>query len=153
MNHRIASTLGYAASIAAAVLAAGITSGNALAQGAGEIAPAQMAGPFEGGQAATVFAMGPRWVSTADRAAVRAEARQAARSMDSRSGYQSDAQPTLHAAFTSTRSRDEVRAEAMASIRESGTQVFEGGQSATVVSRAVRPSGTTIAGAAATAAR
>jgi hypothetical protein len=152
MNQRIASTLGYIGSVAAAVLAAGLTSGNALAAGASEVTPAQLVGPFEGGQAANTFAMSPRIASTADRATVSAEGRDAARHLDSRSGYQSDYQTGTQAPYTSTRSRDEVRAEAVAALRESGTQVFEGGQSGTVVTRVARRPATTIAGDAATAA-
>jgi hypothetical protein len=141
MNQRTVSILGYTGSVAAAVLAAALSAGHAMA--------GPLDGPFEGGQAANGFATGAPIVSTASRAAVAAEAREATRHIDSRSGYQSDS--AMRAPFTSTASRQQVRTEALAAMRESGTQVYEGGQTGTIVTRMVRPSANLAARSSATA--
>jgi hypothetical protein len=138
MNQRNSSTLGYIGVVAAAVLAAGLSSGNALAAGPGNAA---QAGPFEGGQSANTFATAP-FMSSVDRATVSAEAREAARHLDSRSGYQSGSEQGAHTQLASTLSRAQVREEAMAASRDAGTQVFEGGQAGTIVTRMARPSAT-----------
>lgn len=114
-----------------------------LALGA-QLASAQVAGPFEGGQSANTFAVGAPIAGTADRATVSAEGRDALRRLNSRSGHQGLTEQMINARFTSTRSRDDVRAEAVASLRD--TQVVEGGQSGAVVTRAVVPASATVAG-------
>jgi transcriptional regulator of acetoin/glycerol metabolism len=141
MNQRTASTLAYLGSVAAAVLAASLSSGNALAQ-------SQLAGPFEGGQSANTFATAP-FTSKADRATVSAEGRDAARHLDSRSGYQSSYGQAMDAPFISTRSRTQVREEAVAASHD--TQVFEGGQTGTIVTRVARPAATMAGSATASA--
>jgi hypothetical protein len=103
-----------------------LTLAAALALGA-QLASAQVAGPFEGGMAASNIAP---FTSTADRATVSAQGREAGRHINSRSGQQGATEQIMNTRVTSTRSRDEVRAEAQASLRDS--QVFEGGQAGTV---------------------
>jgi hypothetical protein len=123
-----------------------LTLAAALALGA-QFASALVAGTFEGGQSANTFAVGAPIASSADRATVQAQGNEAARRINSRSGQQGLTEQLINARVTSTRSRDDVRAEAAASLRD--TQVFEGGQSGVVATRAVTPASSTIAGRAA----
>jgi opacity protein-like surface antigen len=108
----------------------------ALAITASQAASAATIEPVEGGLATGITLSQPAAGGaghTLDRATVAAEARLAGRSLDSRSGQQSDAERGVNLQLTSTRSRAEVRAEAAAYVRESDPQVFEGGESATWV--------------------
>jgi hypothetical protein len=112
----------------AAVLAAAA----ALAVALGRPAHAGTTIPVEGGGATGITLVdmsvngsgAPR-----SRADVAAEARATWRQMNSRSGEQTDAEEHLHVRATSTRSRDEVRREAIAFSRQAHPDVFEGGQS------------------------
>ena len=107
---------------------------------ASQAATAQSVVPFEGGQAANAFAFATATTSQADRAVVAREGREAALRINSRSGAQGETERAINARFTSTRTRDEVRAEAQAAFHEAGSQVFEGGQSGTLVTRTTAPS-------------
>jgi hypothetical protein len=118
----------------------------ALALGS-QFAAAQATGPFEGGQAANAFALGSPIASTADRATVQAQGNEAARHLNSRSGQQNLTEQIIYARFTSTRSRDDVRAEALASGRE--VQAVEGGLSGYAVNRIATPLSATLASGAA----
>ena len=104
------------ATLAAAVLAA---------SGLASAAPA-----FEGGQA-TGLTFEPQAAATQrDRADVAAEARVAARTLNSRSGQQTAAEATKNLRpIASTATRAQVRAEGAAAARASH-RVFEGGQAA-----------------------
>jgi hypothetical protein len=115
----------------------------ALALGA-QVASAQVAGPFEGGQSANALATAP-FAGGADRATVSAEGREAARRLNSRSGQQNETERAINSRFAGTLSRESVRAEASASLRDGGSQVFEGGQAGTITSRAVAPVASTLA--------
>ncbi len=111
-----------------------LTMAATLALGAG-LAGAQAALPLEGGQAAGPFPPGAaRFTSNADRSTVAAEGREAARRVNSRSGYQDDAERGLAPSpyGGSTRARSDVRAEARSTLREANMQVFEGGQAGPV---------------------
>jgi hypothetical protein len=111
----------------------------ALALGA-QFASAQVVVPLEGGQAANALAVAP-FASTADRASVSAEGREAARRLSSRSGQQTETERAIDTRFTSTRSRDDVRAEAVVS-----PQVFEGGQAGMLDLHATPAATATVAG-------
>jgi hypothetical protein len=93
-----------------------------------QFASAQASLPLEGGLSANTFAMGSPIVSTAQRADVAAQGNEAARSLNSRSGMQNESERAINARFTSTVSREEVRAEALEFAREGDQQVFEGGE-------------------------
>ncbi|MBA2965521.1 MULTISPECIES: hypothetical protein [Ramlibacter] len=121
-----------------------LTLAAALALGA-QLASAQLAGPFEGGQSANALATAAPVASTLDRATVRAQGNEAARHINSRSGHQGETERAINARFTGTRSRSDVRAEALASLREGGTQVYEGGQSGAIVTRVATPVPATLA--------
>jgi hypothetical protein len=101
-----------------------------------QLASAQTNLPLEGGLAANNFAMGAPIVSTAQRADVAAQGKEAARSLNSRSGMQNESERVINARFTSSVSRDEVRAESRQFFRESDDQAFEGGEAAKVFSLA-----------------
>jgi hypothetical protein len=106
---------------------------------ASQAATAQSVVPFEGGQAANAFAFSTAASGNADRAAIASEGRAAALRINSRSGAQGETERAINARFTSTRTRDEVRAEAQAALLEAGSQVFEGGLSGTLVTRMAAP--------------
>jgi hypothetical protein len=101
-----------------------------------QLASAQVSLPLEGGLSANNFAMGAPIVSTAERADVAAQGQEAARSLNSRSGMQNESERAINARFTSSVSRDEVRAETRQFIQEGHDQVFEGGEAANVFSLA-----------------
>lgn len=106
-----------------------LIAGAALALGTG-LACAEWSGPFEGGQAAEAWRppAAPAGAPGADRAAVKAEARETARHVDSRAGYQSDAERLPGPApMPGGRTRAEVREEARAGRHELTARVYEGG--------------------------
>jgi hypothetical protein len=112
-----------------------------------QLASAQISLPLEGGLAANNFAMGAPIVSTAERADVAAQGNEAARSLNSRSGMQDESERAINARFTSSVTRDEVRAETRQFIREGDDQVFEGGEASKLFSLATEMAPVDTAGA------
>jgi hypothetical protein len=102
------------------------------------------AGAFEGGAASEGLTFEPAVTGASRaRADVAAEGRAAQQAINSRSGHQGISEATRAARVVSNRSRDEVRAEALVSVRER-QPVFEGGESTAQVQRQdrVQPSTT-----------
>jgi hypothetical protein len=109
-----------------------ITTAAAMALCAGA-AWAQGIGPYEGGDASNAYRVVPPSAAGAmlDRAAVAAEGRAAARQVDSRAGYQSDAERTYSAApRAGVLSRAQVREATAEMGGPPPRQTFEGGDAA-----------------------
>lgn len=120
-------------------LAAGLSCAAAIAMSLAHPAFAGTTVPIDGGGASGLTLGNAAGTgSPRSRAEVAAEARDAYRQLNSRSGEQTDAESNLHVQLTSTRSRDEVRNEGIAFSRQA-RDIFEGGQSASMAGRAPSP--------------
>jgi hypothetical protein len=120
----------------AAILAVAAAAAVAL----GKTAHAETTVPIDGGGATGITLVDMSAAGTPrTRTDVAAEARAAWRHLNSRSGQQTDAEDHLHVQLASNRGRDEVRKEGIAYSRQAHPDVFEGGQSGTMMVQARTP--------------